>query len=366
MKLLKASSVVIVATAAMAVGQSLAPDLLPKDIGSSSVTRAPSSQPRNCRFELLRFSPDGRYILAQDASGITVLTAHPFGVLFHRSAENVSHAGFTPDSGQIWFVNTPAHVISSHIAFKGSSTYMERWDIASANRVVNEEVNLRACRSSVLSPGGRTLACVDNFGTLRLLDVDSRAILFEKRRFGSTWRSGGSNDTDSTGINFSSDGRFVVAMPQFAESPALVYDLREQRQVKLAGALKELRRGCSHALLSQDQVMIAVPSAAENVTAKLVELPTGKVLLKVKLPPGRLIRATDPAFVLIRPRDRMQKTSAVELRTGHVLMNAEGAFDVFGDHYVTQRVPDGKLELYERGKGVEATVAVEANKITVQ
>src|ERR1700731_4747385 len=72
---------------------------------------------RNCRFRQLHFSPDGRYILAQHASGVAVLTLEPFGVLFQRSAENVSISGFTPDSQQIWLVSKPSHVVTPEIEF---------------------------------------------------------------------------------------------------------------------------------------------------------------------------------------------------------------------------------------------------------
>jgi uncharacterized protein with WD repeat len=87
-----------------------------------------ASEPRhpNCRFRQLRFSPDGKYILAQHASGIAVLTVQPLSVLFSRSAENVSSAGFTPDSEQVWFVSRPSHVVAPQIAFAGSSAYVER------------------------------------------------------------------------------------------------------------------------------------------------------------------------------------------------------------------------------------------------
>jgi hypothetical protein len=51
----------------------------------------------------LRFSPDGRYSLAQDVSEITVLAVTPLAKLFRISAENAGDAQFTPDSLEIVF-----------------------------------------------------------------------------------------------------------------------------------------------------------------------------------------------------------------------------------------------------------------------
>ena len=137
--------------------------------GSETAPAIPASvpqSPKNCRFRQLRFSPDGKYILAQQASGITVLTVQPLSVLFSRSEENVSNAGFTPDSEQVWFVSRPSHVVAPQIAFAGSSVYVERWNIAGGTRIDVKETRLRKCESSGLSPDSRFLACVDTGGTL--------------------------------------------------------------------------------------------------------------------------------------------------------------------------------------------------------
>src|SRR5215475_7608474 len=51
----------------------------------------------------LRFSPDGKYILAQDDSGISVLTREPFRSVFRIDAPEANEAQFTPDSQSIVF-----------------------------------------------------------------------------------------------------------------------------------------------------------------------------------------------------------------------------------------------------------------------
>ncbi len=58
----------------------------------------------------LHFSPDGRYVLAQDDAEITVLAVRPFAVLFRIPAQDATDAQFTPDSREVVFVRSVAHV----------------------------------------------------------------------------------------------------------------------------------------------------------------------------------------------------------------------------------------------------------------
>jgi hypothetical protein len=46
----------------------------------------------------IRFSPDGRYVLAQSHTEVNVLTVHPLAVLFTIPVESATVAEFSPDS----------------------------------------------------------------------------------------------------------------------------------------------------------------------------------------------------------------------------------------------------------------------------
>jgi len=72
---------------------------------------APQTLPES-HLRQLRFSPDGRYVLAVNDSGVTVITVQPFRVLFRISAEDASFAEFTPDSGQVVFAASGTNVES--------------------------------------------------------------------------------------------------------------------------------------------------------------------------------------------------------------------------------------------------------------
>lgn len=335
-----------------------APD---KQIAPETAPREPQ-RIKNCRFRQLRFSPDGKYILVQHGSGIAVLTVEPLSVLFSRYAENVSNAGFSPDSEQVWFVSRPSHVIGPQITFAGSSAYVERWNIRSATRIDMRETRLRKCESSALSPDSRVLACVDSAGTLGIIDVDSGETIFEKSKFG------GIGDRGAAGLNFSPDGRYLAAVPKYGYGSTIAWDLRAKEEIKLGRGLRNLESGYHIAFIGPDQVMISsVRLGTTTVNATLVEFPSGKVLSKAKLPPGQLFWAADPAFVLIRPfgwrvhdSEPVPRSSAVEYRTGQVIMSDAEALDVFKNRFVIE-LPDGRLGLCERGKGVQASVAVDTH-----
>src|SRR5260370_41706924 len=67
---------------------------------------ATAAEPVTTSLRHLRFSPDGRYVLAQDHKTVTVLTVQPLAVLFRAPAQDATLADFTPDSQQILFATS--------------------------------------------------------------------------------------------------------------------------------------------------------------------------------------------------------------------------------------------------------------------
>jgi len=111
----------------------------------------------------------------------------------------------------------------------------------------------------------------------------------------------------------------------------------------------------------EDRAIISWPEAWNpkdtTVTATLALFPTGKKLLKPKIPPGPLFRAADPAFVIVRPCGK-SAACAAEYATGQVIISEKSpAVDVFGRYYVSE-LARGEVGLYERGKGLQASLAI--------
>lgn len=103
--------------------------------------------PLRMALEQLRFSRDGRYILAQDESSIFVLSRDPYQPLFRIDAEDALPAEFTPNSQRVVFSTPGLHT--------------EEWSIADRKLIASHElVSKKACLQSKLSPDGRTLICI--------------------------------------------------------------------------------------------------------------------------------------------------------------------------------------------------------------
>jgi hypothetical protein len=190
----------------------------------------------------IRFSPDGRYLLAQDEGGISVLERDAHKVLFHIEAPDAARAQFTPDS--------------QSVVFHDPSLRVERWSVATGKRTsVNEVVAFEGCEQSLLIPDGKTLVCVTLKGDaaglhadLRLIDVESNKAFFEKPGFykpGSyidwtdliTLARNADRGNDIINLAASADGHYLVAT---AGASSLAYDLEHQQPVALGGKLKGL------------------------------------------------------------------------------------------------------------------------------
>jgi hypothetical protein len=315
----------------------------------------------------VRFSPDGKYVLAQDDSEVAVLTVQPFAVLFRIPANTAGAAQFTPDSQELVLLSSIARARPGTIALNPSAR-VERWRIADRASVDSTPAPKLACGTEVLSPDGRVLACDDFGGTLRLIDITSGQTIFERKQF-VKYRG----NLGSARLAFSSDGRFLVALPSGGSGRIVAWDTREKTAVNMPGAPK-WTEGSSMvcAFVAPDRLMISFGRGNKDrlVTAMLVEFPSGQVLMKPKLPPGALFRAADPNFVLVRafgrrPRNATDvRAAAVEFAAGRVIVSNTPALDVFGTHYVTER-RTGEIGLYDRSKGLQAAVMI-ARKLPVR
>ena len=364
----------------------------------------------------LRFSPDGQHVLAQDDAEITVLTVRPFEILFRIPAENATLAQFTPDSTEIVFVSSVPRVDPQQVVLSANPAHVERWNIVGRTRTALTEVALHSCGTAALSPDGGLVVCDDFQGTLRLIKVTSGETAFEKKKFAQREYLGTlarpcpcstckitlvtpdcfEGDPGAAVIGFSPDARFMIAEPVF-EGPPIAWDLYQRRTLPLMGELKRLRKSTvqmvsSYALpfafVAPDLVLLypMKPQSKEDqrnhvIPTELVSFPLGTVVSKLKLPRSPdLFPAADSNFVLIgrfgppidgtadfppasgpTPLARYAKstwTAAVEFRSGReAITSNQLALDVLGHYYVAEPIP-GEVGLYERGKGIQATVVL--------
>src|SRR6185369_2294900 len=100
-----------------------------------------------------KFSPDGKYLIAQDESGVNILSREPLAFLFRINIDDAKFAKFSPDSKNV--------IIQTY------GLRVEKWDVETRRPVTTKEVYVReACVETGLSPDGKTLVCYSTKGDL--------------------------------------------------------------------------------------------------------------------------------------------------------------------------------------------------------
>jgi hypothetical protein len=124
-------------------------------VRSASIREVTLSPPLHMALDRVKFSPDGKLILAQDQSTIFVLDREPMSLRFKIDADGALPATFSPDSQSVTFATLGLHT--------------EEWSVAEKKlRYARELLPRKPCYDPRLSPDGRTLVCVEfDLDTLR-------------------------------------------------------------------------------------------------------------------------------------------------------------------------------------------------------
>ncbi|MCA1632714.1 MAG: M48 family metalloprotease [Acidobacteria bacterium] len=311
----------------------------------------------------LRFSPDGRYVLALDDTGVNVLTREPFAPLFRIEAPEALSAQFTPDSQSIVLHNAALRV--------------ETWNVNEAKLKGAREMYVKdGCMQSALAPDGGTLACLEGNYALSLYDVASGAQVFQKKNFFKPPFSDlismlfmkilrdvleGGADIDVldapewVGMKFSPDGRyfasgqrsvsFTLINTTSEEVSAVIFDLSTKTSVPARGVLKKiLSRNFS--FLGPDRIIGHNPGDFRE--SAIVSFPKGDMLEQLPLV-GSIEGVTHGNYLLIRPVQGYA-VGVMDLAAKKIMMaNKQPALDGYGDLFVSERV-NGELALYRVGQ----------------
>ena len=305
----------------------------------------------------LRFSPNGKYILAQDDAGINVLTREPFKPVFRIDAPEADEAQFTPDS--------------ENVVFSTSDLRIEIWSVAEEKLSEAHEVVVRKpCLQSLLSPDGKTLACMDEDFALNIFDVKSKTQVFQRKDFytpdpfflllQSLVRILNSDEINDARLNlinmgFSPDGKYfaagqrgvaITAIGVAKENAALIFDLKARSPLSLKGNVKKLIAG-GFAFTAPDRMIAFNPEKPDK--SALLGLPGGEIIEEFPMFPGRLAAATKGNYLLVRP---FQKSAVgvvdVAKRTA-IKGNKTPAIDIYDQVFVAERLT-GELGLYTTDK----------------
>ena len=306
------------------------------------VSRKPLNNPLRGDIEHFRFSPDGKYLLAQDEGGIYVLARDPLKFVFRIDAADAQLAQFSPDSRQVVFFSSGLRV--------------EAWDLERQEQTsVTDVPALRGCRQTELSPDAKFLACLDHALDLSLYDVASGDVLFKKEKFfdfdpGFSGYAGlfkfiyFLTHQEVATLRFSPDGRYFAASSRTKED--VVIDLATQKKISVPGAIHTAMQ-YSFTFVGPDRIVGVDTFNPQK--SPLVEFPSGKVVDHVPLGGGSLIAATNPRFILIRPiQDRPVGAYDLEQKKW-AYSNRMSATDVWGDLSISERL-NGEVGLNKVGE----------------
>lgn len=248
----------------------------PLDAPTLGLTTVKLDSPIRPGLNWVRFSPDGKYVLAQNEFYVFVMSASPLKQLFKVYAPSASAAHFSPDS--------------RHLVFHFQSLRVEDWDVETGKRVeVHELVEYRGCDQSELSPDGKLLACAlqirDSWQiSLEVFDVATGKIVFEKDdgflsdRRARIYRIVSRLDWDPEllAIAFSPDSHYLLVA---AAAGRLALDLKTLKPVKLGMGLGTLVQG-RLIFTSPDQVLYDCDAGGQDIFKSasnvcVVQFPTG-------------------------------------------------------------------------------------------
>ncbi|MGH9543456.1 MAG: M48 family metalloprotease [Terriglobales bacterium] len=235
------------------------------------LTRQTLEPPLDEYIQLLRFSPDGRHLLAQEGDDVWVLGRDPLRVELRITMPKALDPTFTPDSRSV-VLHTPGLRI-------------ERWDIASRSRawLVQLPEPAAFCVSTYLNPAGDRLACLRTNGSLILYNTLTGAIVTRRDQvlkpvllqLGGILMAMGASHPFFTA---SPSGRSLLVMTDPHDAIAL--DMETGAPIDVGGKPR-WRVAPGLAFLSETEVAV---QRAKKRRWDIVEFPSGRVLRTVKLP----------------------------------------------------------------------------------
>jgi WD40 repeat protein len=314
----------------------------------------------------LRFSPDGKFILAQDDSGINVLSREPLAPLFRIDATDAKPAQFTPDSRMI--------------VFSTSNMRVEVWEVAEKEiKAAYELVTRKKCLQIALAPDGKVLACLDSDFGLNLFEVATGTAIFEKKAFTQVGFSDvfmmllsallADDDSDRIehefiNMAFSPDGHYFVAGDRsvFFSSigtigtnvQSLAYDLTTKTASGVKGDLKEVISS-AFAFVGPDKIVGR--HSGNPKKSGLYSFPAGKAIANFDVSSNSLWPVTSGDYVLLRTSGGYSG-GLLDLTTQKVLrINQRVVLDAYGSVLASQQ-RNGELGLYNLKSVTAQTVAL--------
>lgn len=240
----------------------------------------------------IKFSPDGTLLLAQDESGIHVLTRDPFRFLLRIPALEAGPAQFD--------------LSSKRILIPAANGRLESFDVETRKReLLWEPSGNESCAHLLPSPDGRFLACFSGLGAqnVRIVDVASKQDVAHREWSLSLMALvpalvGGPEYRGAQGA-FTPDGSaFLLSSGNTVDCCAWAFDLNRRAQLSIGKPLRDILAG-DFAFLSPDRIAVMNPKDYKN--SGIFLWPGGKWVDKFPIPPYPLDRVTKGSTLLLKP-----------------------------------------------------------------
>jgi WD40 repeat protein len=298
--------------------------------------------PLRSDLDHLKFSPDGKFVLAQDDASIFVLARDPLQLLFRLDALDAHAAQFTPDS--------------QSLVFDTRGLRVEKWSISDGKRVeVHEMAIPKGCLQTRLSPDGKALACLNGDFDISLFDVAKGTTLLEKKAFLAPEgfyavtvyleiffaRLTGRTDLNLAELQFSPDARYFLAANPSAH---LAFDLSSNSPVSLHGSFGDMLKG-QFAFLAPDRV-IAV-NVFDSKNSAVIEFPSGKILEREFLGSQELEAPGHGNYAILRPvKDAPVGLLDLSSHDLPVIVKKSPAMDAYDDEFLGEKL-SGEVALWD-------------------
>ncbi|RPH36250.1 MAG: hypothetical protein EHM90_02420 [Chloroflexi bacterium] len=329
-------------------------------LAASRSTAASGPPPRNLRTQrklnpelrstlsFIRFSPDGRHILAQDDASIYLFAREGLKFTHRLDAPNARHAQFTPDS--------------SAVVFYDRNYRVERWLVSTGTRDwAREIVMTKRCDQSELSSDGAYLVCVTPELEVRLYDVATGSTLLTKEFFivdsvvaGLVLGNAPGDDQgfELLQVRFSPDLRYLLLG---RNRVAMCIDLTTKSTISLPGSVRD-RIGLSFAFLDSGRIVGLHHSDPEQ--SGIVSFPEGKVLSKLNLGQHAIAAPTRGDRYILMGQVPDYSVVMFDLTEAKVKGGSKTpGFDAFDDHFVAE-LRNGEIAVYKMGANDPVSFAV--------
>ncbi|MGZ4875174.1 MAG: M48 family metalloprotease [Candidatus Angelobacter sp.] len=283
----------------------------------------------------LQFSPNRKYLLAQDENSIYVMSADPVTNLFRVDAADSYAAHFTPDSLAVVFYDKELRV--------------QKWNMEGKRLFIRELALPIRCVETALSHSGEVLACMDEQLQPELIDVNTNAVIYKGKKLQQQTRieamlahyTPRPDESGRFAMHFSSGDHYFVAE---YEKIIFAYDVKNRIEVTVGPAFRDFV-GASFCFNADDEV-VGYGFVNHQLAILRARFPSGQILDSMPgIAMGRLTQPQPHDYVLIR-QDTEPVIRVVDWKTKTTLFrNKKPGFDIYGDTFASETA-GGEVGIY--------------------